>query len=420
MKKPIWILCFFLLTIVSQTIQAEPEHRPSLNQIRSPELTQALTSPEAFWIFITAPETAYSNRMAAAAQGVEIFPLKWLPRLLAAQAELAQERGLHNWGMKPNPNNSALVFTLPSLDKFLKTGLPREREILGHRWIVPETGSPYPMSWTEESLAPWPWQVQQALNQFYAALCPSDPYKLSRAPAWLDETMQLPWGTDGEAQTFVRLSNGSAHLKTMAVMARWRKIALDPSKPNAARDVAVNLSSAVRLWDDPASQTVGQVILTDIIRSCPNESAKQEAAWHLGEQRYVGRVHVEGVYEERLPLPVTSLLAVSEAATNSARGEQWTRLCMYVTGACKALDSRELDKDSGLMKGKFVTGIDWNHPPLNPDEIYRMDPQSPKVGEFLKIFEQWFHRNEKKLRKETAKESPEIERVRKELIALEP
>jgi hypothetical protein len=153
MKRPIVTLWLSLLTVASTTVLAKPEHRPFLNQIRSPELAKALTSPDAFWNFITAPETAYSNRMGAAAQGVNVFPLHWLPRFLATESELAKESRLHGWGLKPHPENSVIVLE-PTFDRYLKTGLPREREVLGHRWVVPEKAIPYPMSWEEESLTP--------------------------------------------------------------------------------------------------------------------------------------------------------------------------------------------------------------------------------------------------------------------------
>src|SRR5207248_2754110 len=130
------------------------------------------------------------------------------------------------------------------LDNFLKNGLARERQVLGHLWVVPEKAIPYPLTWPEGAQAPWPWQVQQALSQLYACLAPDD---LAKAAAWLDEALKLPWGTDSEALTFVHLANHSHHLKTLAVMARWRSIALDSSKPNAARDVAVFLSEAISL-----------------------------------------------------------------------------------------------------------------------------------------------------------------------------
>lgn len=119
-------------------------------------------------------------------------------------------------------------------------------------------------------------------------------------------------------------------------------------------------------------------------------------------------------------MPVSSVLVVSETAIDSKKGDQWTRRDTYVTGVCKALDSRQHNHNSGLMEGPFVTGDKWDQPPLNPDEIYLLDPKSPKVDEFLNKFEEWFRQNETKLREKAAKEAPEIEGVRKKMIALEP
>ena len=368
MKTPLATLCLFLLAVASTSTLVGAEHRPYLNQIHSPELTQALTSPEAFWQFVTAPETAYSNRMGAAAQCVGVFPVNWLPRLLAAQAELDKEQGLHAWALKPHPGNSAIMPREPSIDRFLRSGLPRERKVLGHSWVVPDKSMPYPITWEDESSAPWPWQVQKALDQLYSTLCPNSPDELSRAPAWLEEALQLPWGTDEEAQTFVRVSRDSCHLKSMAVMARWRKIALDPSKPKAAWSVAAEFAQAVRLWGDPDSQMVGQVLLVDIIASSPHEAAKQQAATYVGDRRDWS----EKDGTPRPALPITSILTVSRVATDPTWGDEWKRLYLYVTGVCRALDGRMDNYYSRLPEGPFQTGKRWNQPPLDPNVIYHL------------------------------------------------
>jgi hypothetical protein len=121
----------------------------------------------------------------------------------------------------------------------------------------------------------------------------------------------------------------------------------------------------------------------------------------------------------RRPIPVTSVLAVCEAALNPTNGEEWERLGCYVFELCKTLDSRKLNR-AGYMEGKFVTGDDWNQSPLNPIETRHVGPeQKVKAKELMERFANWFRKNEAKLREEAAKEAPEIERVRNEMISFE-
>jgi hypothetical protein len=118
---------------------------------------------------------------------------------------------------------------------------------------------------------------------------------------------------------------------------------------------------------------------------------------------------------------MTTIVAACEAAIDPARGDQWIRLYCYASGVCNALDSRHRNRDSGLMEGPFTTGNDWNQPPLElRNELNGTDPKSPKVRELLNKFAEWFNRNEEKLKAEAAKESSDLERVRKQLMSLEP
>ena len=140
--------------------------RPDLSAMTSPALTTALQNPETLWQFIIAPDTPYPERLAATLRGKDVLPTSWFPTVLAAKRELEREQQRHNWGLWPHPlwESTAIVDWTSVAER------ERDRLILGHPWRVPTTRSPYPLSWDEETRAPWPWQAQQAVQILWASM----------------------------------------------------------------------------------------------------------------------------------------------------------------------------------------------------------------------------------------------------------
>ena len=360
--------------------------RPDLFKVRSPALSEALKDTESLWKFMASPETPYTDRRAAALQGRDVFPVEWLPRLMAAIGELRKEAKFHYWALKQNPLDNRLM--LDPERRFLKDIPPdqRERRVLGQRWVVPTEALDYPLTWKEEAKAPWPWQVEQTLDDLFVFVRPNRRDE-AKARQWLKAAMRIPCTTDEEATLFVEASRWATHFKTMPVMARWHKIVLDPRFPEAAARVGWNIREIVRLWDDPRSWAVGQVLTVDTLKHSPHNEAKYRTAYGL---RYFRERWRTGK-DLRMPEPTTAIIAASQMALDPKNGDEWTRLYVYAFSVCEALDS----------------------PPMKPDR--HMDPKSEEVGKTLGKFESWFKASEKKLEALAAKESVALAGVRKTL-----
>jgi len=372
-----------------EAMQKMKAPRPDLSKVSSPALSEAVKNAESLWKFMTAPDTPYTDRRAAALQGREVFPVEWLPQLMAAIGELRKEAPQHHWGLRPHPHNN-IPYPPNWLDAKLKkmSADQRRRLILGHQWKLPQQASDYPLTWEEEAKAPWPWQVQQTLDDLFVFVRPN--YRdEAKAKRWLKAAMQMPCTTDDEAKLFVEASRWSTHFKTMDVMARWRQIALCREFPGAAANAGVYVGEAIRLWDDSRSQAVGQVIVVDILKHSPHKEAKHRAAYglrHFRERwragRYAGKVL-------RMPEPVTAIITASQMALDPKNGDEWTRLYVYAFSVCEALDS----------------------PPMKPDRD--MDPESEKVGRALTKFASWFKANRRKLERRATRENAALADVRK-------
>ena len=172
MKKLYFILGTIVVGVVALMVTAQvrkairiaAEKEPDFGSIQSPALTGVLTNADAFWKYVTAPETPYDLRMAAVVQAGNILPMQDWPRLVNAQHDLQKELELHGWGLA---NTKVYRWNADwLLPEFAQKSLPRERKILGHTWIVPNKANPYPVTHKERCEAPWPWQVQQALRNY--------------------------------------------------------------------------------------------------------------------------------------------------------------------------------------------------------------------------------------------------------------
>ena len=363
------------------------ETEPAVGDIHTPALTRALTTPQRFWAFLTAPETSYPERRAAAVQGKNVFPVAWLPRLMVAMDTLEREDAVHHWGLKVSPFSAQGPRTPPLL-----TPSQRVRHILGHEWTVPATPQDYPLSDAQRRRAPWPWQVQAALNELLRQIVP--PMSMTRAPeqiaagrAWIDAAMTMPCATDDEAVLFVRATADSMHFKTVPVLARWRQIALDSRFPRAAADVANDLGEAMRLWDDDRASLLGQIIGADIIQKSPHPNARSAAA---NGTRLFGESLYDSSHVKR-PEPALAILAAGDAAQDPKNGDPWTRLDLYVFGVCAAVSD----------------------PPFAPD--FGMDPRSPHVARDLATFAAWFAGRRASLTATVKSEAGQINSLRSEL-----
>ena len=99
--------------------------------------------------------------------------------------------------------------------------------------------------------------------------------------------MTMPITTDDEAFRFIYATVGGSwvHAKSVPVMARWRRIALDPKLPGAANYVAQEIAGAGRLWDHPQAADIAEIITTDILKSHKQDHARMQVAWGMQEIR---------------------------------------------------------------------------------------------------------------------------------------
>lgn len=316
--------------------------------------------------FLTAPDTRYRERIAAASQGKQVFPITWLVRLVTTLDDLREEQMLHRWGLKPSPMSAG--FAVPR-----RPLLPEERtrHILRHDWVVPDkpTGfEPVSNNLTQMSDAPWPLQVQTALDCLYNEIVPqmhvnNPPVDVAYAEQWYTEAFKLPCNTDRQATLFVQVTTTPMHYKSLRVLARWRQIALNPRFPVAASRVASNLGEAMRLWGDERAQDIGQAILCDILHTNTNSAVLLEAAWT--SQQLLERFTPVG--DQKLDPPMQVVVALGDLAVDPASGSEWDRLYSFVNPIYRLIQN----------------------PPTHED-IDHMAPNSPEVPKLLDAFAAWF------------------------------
>ena len=361
------------LALAVTTPEPTAEH---LEAVHSARITAALQSADALWAFVTAPEQSYLERRAAAYQASGLVPVAWLPRIWAAIGELRREERVHGFGLKPHPLSS--IASLP--------GGPRgqaPRRIFGRSWTAPAEPVDYPLTPKEREVAPWPWQVREALRDLNAGLIPSTyaPLDRGKADAYLAAVLTMPCGTDEEAQSFVEVVQGSSHYKTPAIMGALRNIATNPAHPIAAVHVATIYADATRLWNDPQSWVLGAAGLADILRNTPHIDARQTAAYSA---RSLREAFADGGPRSR-PLPAALILEMSRLALDLTGADEWTRLYVYAFGVIKALD----DPPFAARRG--------------------MDPNSPEVGRRLRDFSAWLDLHRHELEELAAAQKPAID-----------
>lgn len=328
--------------------------RPDFFAIDLPVLELARTDPEAFWNFLVDPETPFEEMWAAGLRCKEVFPIELMPRLMRAMLELGQEQQLHAYSLGPPPGGS-----FPhGPEQSALAG--RTRTILGREWIVPREVVPYPRTWEEECAAPWPWRVKRALWRTHASVAPRG--NGTRAQEWIAACLELPIETSDDAEVFVRATQSATHLKSIEVVARWRRIALDPRFERAAVSLASRLGEVHRQWDDTDGRLACRTLAADILRGTPHEEARERCAYSL---RSLAQVASTKNGDGRGPAPAGAILAACQWAADPSSGTAWERLYIYAFSVCEALE----------------------HPPFEPDR--RMGHQSPEVDEQLALFNEW-------------------------------
>ena len=405
--------------------------RPDFAAVTSPTLERALKTPDSFWEFVTSPEPPYMERMAAVrrmqtrdfnAQAQQIYPVERLPQLMAAIGELNRARRQFEpgkeWGLKPHPLSSRSQF----LDESTKSPVAGTEFILvGHAWSVPAQSSDYPITFEEESRAPWPWQLNQLLNELLRAIQPYAsavapeaglPFEpsmvvlepteaeingwrasIERARAYHRAALQMPVKSDEEAVLFVEATAETNH-RPLEVIARWRRLALDARFAESATRIARTVGSGQGVWADARSRAVAQAITIDILSRSPHLKARQEAAMSLRELRQEQERRREKI---ALPVPYATVLVASQQALDARNGDEWTRLYCYVRGVCQIVDN----------------------PPFDSQSI-NVTPESAEIHRRLEVFERWFAQNKEQFQIQARADAQEIEAARAAMERLEP
>ncbi|MEZ6037286.1 MAG: hypothetical protein R3F29_07380 [Planctomycetota bacterium] len=296
-------------------LAAQSHYRvPDLDAIELP----GLEHPEELWQFLTDPDTPFDQALAAAKRCGEAMPIGIARQVLLARRELLREEAEHRFWLTPPPTWSTPL-QLRSLDPGEHT---RERTLLGRSWTPPAATTQYPTTWAEAAVAPWPWRVSQAVQATWktiiaaigrptASLDNDDWWR--RTEAWYAGCATWPIDTDSDALLYVEATSFPLHGKTTAVLARWRRILLDPRTPQAALLVAGSIGTAHRSFvrgDDDARQA-HEVLLIDGLQHGPDLSLR----WACSQQlRHFAVCLGDDMRERRVACPPEALLVTGNRA----------------------------------------------------------------------------------------------------------
>lgn len=362
-------------------------HRPGYDEIKSVKLSCSLDDPEAVWKYMTAPETPYIQRLALAYRGDEWFPPRFMRRLMEARNLLRSEEQLHYWGMKQHPHDALAFFLLRSWKSL--QDIPdslRKRKILGSQWTVPSAETDYPISWEEECDAPWPWQVQRALNALLGK-CMSMPMTTEQSvdpwwDPWIAEALKIPCRTDREAVSFVEVTNTSASWKRPQVLSRWLRIAENPEFVDGARSVVFALSM-------PSQKMTSYAMILEFLKKSPHRNQISQLCIYL--KNLMESMRSTSEYGPSWT-PSSAVLLLGRYVNDPEYGTEWTRV-NWAFSICEIVSD----------------------PPFKAD--YHMAMESPLVPQRLAEFKAWFDKHETELVAASEKEKPAldaiIEKIRK-------
>ncbi|HYJ80364.1 MAG TPA: hypothetical protein VEW03_12205, partial [Longimicrobiaceae bacterium] len=244
-------------------------------------------SPGALWAFVTAPETRWADRMAAAWRafpadrrmaeeqrrtlleaGLDVYgsapaprrfvlPTSWFPRVIAARRELARERALHHWGLREvTPHASRMAHM-----EFRRYEGERRRVVLGHVWMVPDSAQYESTSILEKVRDPWPAQVETVLDILYRG------FRETAPPAeFFAAALRLPCQTDDDAYSLVletRQYASGARTITPEVVGAWRNAALNPALPRI-RDHVTSAFYTIGITRTDEAFWLGQALMEDM------------------------------------------------------------------------------------------------------------------------------------------------------------
>lgn len=246
--------------------ETNPPCTPGPNQFCGADLESvkaALESPDALWTFITNPETDYFDRLVAASRGGKIFPASWIPKLLAAQAEVENP---YVFGIDSHPFNSYSPKFGGNPRKFSKG--ETQRRVLGYIYAIPEQWIDYPLTKEELRHSPWPFQVSQALTVLYSSIViEGDPVKLESA------AVELPCDTPDSVTQFVKLTTAIATNRKFAssdVFGAWLNILRNSKVPRPPREHIMAFLSQISVVSHPRTQVLALEALDlnyqDVIR----------------------------------------------------------------------------------------------------------------------------------------------------------
>ncbi|MEZ6037281.1 MAG: hypothetical protein R3F29_07355 [Planctomycetota bacterium] len=358
--------------IRAQLWGGETYTEPDLSKITLPILERAKEHPEELWQFLTDPATPFDQALAAADRCGTVFPLDQVRTLLMARQELAEQWIENGCGIAPHPLSSPPVPPPPPLGS--RPGPPRERLILGRAWTPPKHREPYPSTWEQAEEAPWPWRVNQVVRRTWTAVARpmgyggADGEKWWRqVRPWFLECNRWPLATDADAQLYFEATSVPWQGKPTAVLARWRRILLDPNMPQAAARVANalgNVQSQLLHGDDDA-RLACRVLLVDGLTLGPHLRVRQNCAYQLPKfrTRYDSRMKAQPA-----ACPAAAMLAVGDngaAKRSQELGGEWNQLYVFAFSLCEALDAppiaveRSVVDDRQDVPGKLAAFAAW-------------------------------------------------------------
>jgi hypothetical protein len=255
-------------------------------------------SPTALWTFITSPNTGYFERLTAASGAGKVIPASWIPKVLAAQNELAKEEHLHEFGVQRigvrrlgDPKYPIFNAGPPY------SGLPRDRvgtqikrNILGHPFIVPEKWIDYPLTEEELKQSPWPFQVSRAVAAVRAAIIRDGDPKQNDAviltfPCKDVETARLLVSlTTQVAASQEKTTQDKAYVPP-EVFGAWLNILKNPKTEAAREYVAGMLDQASASWDCPGTAMIhcpmAEVVALEVLKKQDGSVIHQIPQFHL-------------------------------------------------------------------------------------------------------------------------------------------
>lgn len=270
-----------------------------VDKISSPELTEALTSYEKLWDFLTSPETPYCERLVAAKKGQHLFDLEKLPVLQDTLEELGYAATI----VRSRPGIASASIYL---------GDYKPTMVLGHHWTPPTERVPWPLTAEDFETVPWPWQVSTVLSCLREVL-EQRVWTFEDRKIRYQQMLARPCNTRLEALGVAKASHWLDWFKPteedwpmlMQVLASWRNLILNPDFKSVNRALIEDIALLNKGWNETEYRWVPQAILLEILEKSPNEATKMYTVHDFFRLYFVtnDRRHF------RLPIPATLTLA---------------------------------------------------------------------------------------------------------------